>query len=387
LSLALFGSSQSASFECEYKTSGWGTLGTVYHCYIQNSVSITSLDAAQVDSISGAHKAGYNNDNVDALSFVKGQIYYVPRGITKFFKNLIGLQFTSTGLKEIHHSDLKDFPKLLNLVLHTSNLEILEKNLFEFNPSLEWIYLDFNKISHIDPNVFNKLGKLKALYLFSNSCINMRADNPTEINNVIRTAQTQCKNSDYSNLEQQVKFLEIESIFLNSENLKEKLEELENEIKSSKFSNTFHRRLQDLKAAQTKKAQDEATTTTEAPKFETCSALGLKVEEIGANMNDLISGSKSLNKTDQKVTEMDEKISKLNKDMSTTLKDIESTNNQNFAAIMKFIENLDKKIEEKLSGIDDAQKKLMNKIHKIENESHDDKVKINQKLRAILKAV
>jgi hypothetical protein len=57
---------------------------------------------------------------------------------------------------------------------------------------------------------------------------------------------------------------------------------------------------------------------------------------------------------------------------------------------MKFIENFDKKmeaIEEKLAGINDVQMKLMNKIHKIESESHDDKVRINQKLRTILKAV
>jgi len=413
MSLALFGSSQSSSFQCEYNNADWSIFGKVYWCNVQNAVNITTLDAAQIDSITGTHLAGYNNDNVEAIQvYNRGQIHYFPRGVNNFFKNLKGIRIESSGLKELHQSDLKGYPKLMVLWLYGNNLEILEENLFEFNPNLEFISLNTNKISHIEPNVFAKLTKLKYLYLDSNPCINMYAiNNPTEVQNVITTARAQCINSDYSNLEKKVKNLQIESMFLSSENFKEKLENLENEIKKSKFSNTFHRRMQDLKAAQVKKAQD---TTTEAPKnpensqFETCSALEskltnieIRLEENGENQKKIDENFKFLTEkvekieilnqkissSDQKITEMDEKVSKLSKDMSTTLKDIESANNQNFAAIMKFMENLDKKIEEKLSEIDDAQKKLMNKIHKIESESHDDKVKINQKLRAILKAV
>jgi hypothetical protein len=202
----------------------------------------------------------------------------------------------------------------------------------------------------------------------------MRSDNPAEIRNVIRTAKAQCTTTDYSNLDQKVKILKIESKILNSEVLKAKIEIFEIKVKSSKFSNTFYSRLQDLKAVQGKKAQDEAaTTTTEAPKLETCSALELKVEKIAENF--------------QKVTEMEENVSKFSKDMSTTLKNIESANNHNFAGIMKFIENFDRKIEEKLEGIESKQKNLMEKINKIETDSKANKVEVNQKLWAILNAV
>ena len=302
--MALLSSSQSAYFQCNYYTGTWGSLGTLYQCGVQNSVSITSLDAAQVDYICGEHLAGYNNDNVEAFDLFKGQIHYFPRGLNKFFKNLKGIQIYSTGLKEVHQSDLKDLPKLMNLHLHTSNLEILEKNLFEFNPNLDYIYLNSNKISHIDPNVFDKLIKLKSLYLDSNTCINMHTwNNPSEVQKIVKTARVQCTNSDYSNLDQKVKNLEIESKNLNSENLREKLEKLENEIKNSKFYNFFQQKLQDLKADQVKKEQDESTptqkptttttaTATEAPKkvrisnkVETCSALESKIDEIAANLN------------------------------------------------------------------------------------------------------
>jgi len=370
----------------------WGIIGTIYRCNVQNSLNITTLDEAYFDNISGTHLAGFNNDNIEGFYIEsKGQIHYFPRGLNKFFKNLKGIYISNTGLKEIHQSDLKDFPNLMELYLLSSHLEILEENLFEFNPNLYYIHLGTNRISHIDPNVFDKLSKLKYLYLGTNICIHMNAENnPTEVQNVIKTAKAQCINSDYLKLEQQVRNLEMELKSLNLENFEEKLEKLENEITNSKFLNTFYRRLQDLKAAQIKEAKEHKIAKIIESNAKKMDRLESKLIEIGSKLEEneetVSQVSQKISSSDQKIAEIDEKVSKLSKDMSTTLKDIESANNQNFAAIMKFIENIDKKIEEKLSQIDDAQKKLMNKIHKIESEDHDDKVKINQKLRAILKA-
>ena len=96
---------------------------------VENSLNITSLDAAQVDSISGTHQAGYNNDNVDVISiYEKGNINYFPRGLNNLFKNIRGIQIAGLGLKEVHQSDLKDFPDLTYLSLSSNNLEILEEN-------------------------------------------------------------------------------------------------------------------------------------------------------------------------------------------------------------------------------------------------------------------
>jgi len=288
MSLALFGSSQSASFECQFKNRPWGTFGTIYYCDVQNSVSITSLHTA--DDISGTHLSGYNNDNVEAFNVErKGQIHHFPRGLNKIFKKLKGILITGSGLKEIHQSDLKDFPKLIFLSLSSNNLEILEENLFQFNLNLEVIYLDSNKISHIDPSVFEKLTKLKTLYLQSNSCINMYArNNPTAVQKIIRTAKAQCTNSNYSNLKRKVKNLEIDSRNSNSENFMQRNGKLENDVK---FPNAFQQKLQNYKAAQFKKAREDTTTTTEFSKesesinFETCSALESKIDEIAVNLN------------------------------------------------------------------------------------------------------
>jgi len=242
MSLALFGSIQSASFECRYVHGQFSVqyMSPIYECEVQNFVSITSPDEAQIDNITGTHKAGYNNDNVEHIYVGQGEVHYFPRGLNNFFKNFNGIYIYTTGLKEIHQNDLKDFPKLTGLILFSNNLEILEENLFEFNPKLELIDLSSNQISHIDPNVFDKLTNLNTLYLGGNTCINMEAvRDPTEVQNIINTAKYQCTNSDYSNLEQKVKNFRNELKNLNSADLKIKLDNLKNEIKNSRFSNFF----------------------------------------------------------------------------------------------------------------------------------------------------
>jgi len=331
--LTLFGSTQSASFHCSYYTTIWGTLGITYHCIVQNFVNITSLDAAQIDSISGPHLAVNNNDNVVAISVGQGQIHYFPRGLNKILRNLKGITFTNTGLKEIHQSDLKDFPKLVNLFLHHNNLEILEENLFEFNPNMEWINLGSNKISHIDPNVFARLNKLSYLYLNSNTCISMDGFNPTAVQDVIKTAKAKCINSSYSNLEQKVKNLINETVNLNSENLKLNLENLENEIKNSKYPKIFQERLQALRALLIEK---EATTTitTIAPKesemciFKTCSALESKVNDVAENLKDLIalvSNQTAINKAIELINQNYEEQNKKFTNLMKALKNAFST--------------------------------------------------------------
>jgi len=245
ISLALFGSTKSASLECQFKTEGWGPFTLTYLCSVQNSVNIVSRDAVLIDTISGQHQAGFNNDKVEVVDvYQKGQIYYFPRGLTNFFKNLKGIRIESTGLKEIHQSDLKDYSKLVALWFYGNDLEVLEENLFEFNPNLEWLLVWSNKITHIDPFVFVKLIKLKTLYLISNPCINTFAENnSTAVQNVIKTAQHQCTNLDYSSLEQKVRYFEMESKNLFLKDLRGQLGNLKNEIKNSKFPNFFQEKL------------------------------------------------------------------------------------------------------------------------------------------------
>ncbi|XP_070493049.1 putative leucine-rich repeat-containing protein DDB_G0290503 [Chironomus tepperi] len=405
MTLALPGLSQSASFECKYKSTSWSSLGTFYYCDVQNSVTITSIDAAQIDSVTGTHLTGYNNDNVEVFYvFGIGQIHFFPRGLNKIFKNLKGIYIYFTGLKEIHQSDLKHFLNLKVLSLSGNSLEILENDLFEFNPDLEDIYLYSNKISHIDPNVFDKLTKLKTLYLSSNACIDMDAyNNSTAVQNVITTAKNQCTTSDYSNLEQNVKNLEAESSALSSEQLKEKLEKLENEVKNSKFPNFFQSKLQGLKADQAKKAQEEATTTTtttepttttqaattESSKFETCSALESKVDKITENLTDLMTLATNGTDTQQcaalineNFTKMSQNIAKIDEKLNGTAAQVI---NSQFDALKDDLRNRNEDMDTKLEILDEnvqnTKTAMLREIQNIKNAATIDHAGLLSSLR------
>ncbi|CAG9810614.1 unnamed protein product [Chironomus riparius] len=230
--------SASTSIECEYGTENWKILKNVYFCYVNNNPSITTRESAAITSISGTHQSGKTNSDVGGFAVYSKTINYFPRGLETFFKNIKAIQIDNCNLKEVHQEDLKPFPKLIELHLTSNKLEVLEEDLFDFNPDLEFIHFWDNKIVHIEPNVFDHLSKLSYLYLLYNSCIDKKAKNSTsEVKNVIQAAKSQCINSEFSSLKTQLESLEKDSKTLNSQKFSEKLAAFEKSFNSSKFAN------------------------------------------------------------------------------------------------------------------------------------------------------
>lgn len=346
MSLMKLSSLEPITFEYECYFGTWGTLGTIYRCNVKNEVNLLSQNESEVQNVTGTHQDGYNNDNVVGFSINNnGQIHFFPRGLTKFFKNLKGIQIARTGLKEIHQNDLKEFPELVNLHLWSSDLEIVEANLFKFNPKLDFVNLNDNKISHIDPLAFEGLAKMKSLSLWNNSCIDMgTSKNLTAVQSILKLAEVQCVNSDYSKLDQQVKDLKDQSKNLNSATLKKTLENLENQVKNSNFFNFFQQELQELKAIQAKRVKQEEIMDTILAfqgiiKIDTCSSLEVKLAKVEGQIEEIQQKNDENFKNDG-------------------MKD-------NVAKILDFIEKLDQKMtafESKLTEIDSTQKKLIKKF-------------------------
>ena len=137
--------------ECKYITDEWGTLHKIYYCLVQNPVSINSREASTITSVSGSHISGKSNDDVFAVDIKRKTVNYFPKGIEKIFKNLQGISISNSGLQEITQSDLSVFPELVNLILTQNNIQVLEQGLFDINPKLTYINLNWNKISQIHP--------------------------------------------------------------------------------------------------------------------------------------------------------------------------------------------------------------------------------------------
>jgi hypothetical protein len=310
----LLSTAQSTTIDCVYyNNADWGTFGTIYWCNVKNTLIITSLESAQIDSIIGDHLSGFSDDDVQALSInIKDQVNFFPKGIIKYFKNLKGIQIYSSNLKEIHKKDLKYFPKLVDIRLQIGQLEVLEENLFEFNPMLETVLFSNNKISHIDPHIFDNLEKLKTLHFIGNSCIDKDVSNNTiAVKEFIQTLSNMCTYSVYSELDQKVRNLVIESSNLNSEDFKQNIENLEDEIKNSKFSNFFQEKIQDLKVAQIKKEKEEfleaISKLVNANSHEMCSAMESSFNE------QLVTQNKKISAIEEKLENLGDKIEMINK--------------------------------------------------------------------------
>ncbi|KAL7013002.1 hypothetical protein ACKWTF_015141 [Chironomus riparius] len=178
---------------CEYEKEDWGymTIGSIYECEVASSLSVTQKDT-QIGYVGGYHSWGFGISNVQGFHVQGKTMHYLPKGIAKFFANLIGLSVSGCELKEITQDDLKVFTKLKHAFLIKNEIEVIEADLFKFNPSLIYVNLNDNQIKEVHPTAFNGLTSLKALLMNNNKCIDSNADDNDLINKLIETMKDSC---------------------------------------------------------------------------------------------------------------------------------------------------------------------------------------------------
>jgi hypothetical protein len=177
--------------ECEFKTEYWHVLGIIYECELRVDPSITS-PGVTVTSATGSHKPSMNHTNVQGFYSEDQTINLMPRGLNDVFPNLIGIEIGYAGMKEIHQSDLKQFPRLRYLQLYNNAITVIERDLFKFNTELEYIELDSNEIIKVHPTVFDHLNKLSQLHLEFNVCIDAYATNRSAVLDLLSTVKQKC---------------------------------------------------------------------------------------------------------------------------------------------------------------------------------------------------
>ena len=184
-------------------------VGDKYRCLVENDLTIDSPEKVQIETVSGTHMSGKSNDDEIYFHMIDKPIQYFPRGMEKFFKNLKGIALWGSQIKEIHQEDLKPYQKLENLFFSSSNIEIIEEGLFDFNPDMDTIIFQKSKIFHISPTVFNNLPKLTTLYLEGNKCTNKDATNSrTGTLEVINSVKVLCISTEFLYLDATIKTLE-----------------------------------------------------------------------------------------------------------------------------------------------------------------------------------
>ncbi|CAG9810381.1 unnamed protein product [Chironomus riparius] len=173
-------------------------------CSASNSINIYSrnenITSAEAyiapNDIKELKKKLVSFDKVDGFKFVMNEIRYFPKGIERFFTNLVALTVEYSNLQEIKQVDLKPFPKLIFLNLSVNMLKIIEKDLFKFNPLLQAIDLTNNIIKEIDGNVFEGLNSLNSLKISMNLCVQVNAVGRKNVENFIKELKIFCKKKE-----------------------------------------------------------------------------------------------------------------------------------------------------------------------------------------------
>ncbi|CAG9811187.1 unnamed protein product [Chironomus riparius] len=242
--LNLLNASISTDIECTYGLESFFVTHSSYRCLVQNDPIINLPSKAFINSTSGTHESGKNNQHVLGFFAKNKTINYFPNGLEKIYDNIKAIVIEKCHLKEIHQSDVMVFPKLVAIGLRYNDIEVVEQNLFQYNRLLKLVLFHDNKVFHIDPAVFDHLTSLSYLGFSRNKCMSMYIDSGTavQVQKVITEIKSKCTNAEYKSIDGKFKELEME-LYQN------KVKILEHEINSSTIPmvSTFAMRLQKVK--------------------------------------------------------------------------------------------------------------------------------------------
>lgn len=165
------------------------------------STSITNLSDRSIERVTGTHLKGKNNGLVTIFLSNITTLNYLPVNLKVVFPNLNVLSLIRADLKEIFEDDLTQFGEdLIVLEVPDNKLQSLDYDIFKNTPNIENLDLSANKIKYVQDGIFDSLRNLQFFNFVSNPCHSAWAiygDTHDEIDNLIKTIETKCKNIEY----------------------------------------------------------------------------------------------------------------------------------------------------------------------------------------------
>lgn len=189
--------------QCTYTSDhSYYVLGKIYRCELQNNLNINLQYLTFIESSSGSHSSSKSNNDVLGFQADNKHIEYFPSGLDYIFVNLQLISISYGRIKEVHRTDLRPFPKLITIYLDNNDIEVIEDNLFGFNPDLQAVSFVSNKLVHVGQRAFDNLNQLRYLWLNKNPCIDGEAFNDTAlVRKLVQNVKSQCVNVKYSKIQ------------------------------------------------------------------------------------------------------------------------------------------------------------------------------------------
>ncbi|KAG5667927.1 hypothetical protein PVAND_015892 [Polypedilum vanderplanki] len=197
-----FSSSQKTEevgLDCTLSNIVWLYFNRQYTCTVRSNLKVVKEDTTIV-AVDGVCGTGAVISNVTFFNVLLRTVRYVPKGLDVLLPNLIGMKFENTQLKHVSKESLKNYPNLLSFASVFNDIQYLEKDLFMYNPNLQFVSFRSNKISYIDPLVFDVIAPTLVNLWLDGTVINCGLTGVTNNANVLRTI-TKLKTSECANEE------------------------------------------------------------------------------------------------------------------------------------------------------------------------------------------
>lgn len=184
----------------------WGGEGFLYTC----DVNDWDVDSQQnITSINGKHENEQQNINVKAFRIKHANSIYAPNGIGNIFPNLVtlqimisqvkyisidsfagfkcikGINFWNNNIREINENTFNKVPTTEAIYLSENLIEVIHRGTFRNLKSLQLVEMQGNKIKSLAIGLFNYNLVLKTLNMESNSCIDKKAMNSSQVNSLV----------------------------------------------------------------------------------------------------------------------------------------------------------------------------------------------------------
>ncbi|XP_070502604.1 uncharacterized protein [Chironomus tepperi] len=253
--------SLSSTIDCKYRDATLIVLGRIYQCAVDNDPNITTQQSAQIDTFNGLHQRNKEDNDVVGFYASRKTIQYFPNGLQKF-SDLKSIQILNCQLKEIHQTDLKPFADLTLIYMEGNLIQVLEEDLFAYNPNLKLIGFAQNNLVHIDPNVFDHLTQFSDFLFNGVPCVAWTIYGSVDkVKKAIKVVKDNCVSLEFLDLVAGVRKLEDQALTLSTEELKIKIQKLEKELKTFANFRPISYKLEKLRSLSNKTSAEPEHST------------------------------------------------------------------------------------------------------------------------------
>lgn len=145
----------------------------ILHCATNSSTDLTSAIHANA-TLNCANKSIKVTD-VQIIRLEKCEFSSIPHGLFRSFKTIRELDISDLSLKKLEKDDIVDLVKIGDdrVTLYLSNNKLIDivNGTFDQQQALEYLYLDWNRLKHLNFAVFSGLSRLKYLNLAHNEIV------------------------------------------------------------------------------------------------------------------------------------------------------------------------------------------------------------------------